>query len=91
MNPQDKEERISVRVAAITKAKLLRLASAEGYGTQTTALAVAIERLYRETFGTDRLPQEPDGGKTVGMIDPESGELRQVRILPDESTKEDGN
>jgi hypothetical protein len=53
-------DRISARVAAITRAKLLRLAGAEAYGTQSRALDVAIDRLYRQTFGTDELPEDTD-------------------------------
>ena len=79
MNPQDKEERISVRVAAITKAKLLRLASADGYGTQTTALAVAIERLYRQVFGTDELPQDSEQSDIVTMRDPNPKEQKPYK------------
>ena len=82
MNPQDKEERISVRVAAITKAKLLRLASAEGYGTQTTALAVAIDKLYAATFGTDRLPPEDQENEQSGVVimkDPNPKELKPYK------------
>lgn len=60
MDTQSKEERISARVAAITKAKLLRLAGPEAYNTQTNALNVAIDRLYRQVFRTDDLPQDSE-------------------------------
>jgi len=58
MNGEGRTARVSARVATISRAKLLRLA-AEAYGTQSRALDVAIDRLYRQVFGTDSLLEDP--------------------------------
>ena len=59
MNGEGRTARVSARVATITRAKLLRLADSDAYGTQSRALDVAIDRLYRQVFGTDSLLEDP--------------------------------
>ena len=58
--PEGRQDRISSRVSPITRRKLLRLADSEHYKTQSAALDIAIDRLYRDTFNTDELPEDTD-------------------------------
>ena len=57
MDQERKKTRLGTWVSVATKEKLDRLT--ERYGTQTEALAVAIDRLYVQEFGLPEIKDRP--------------------------------
>ncbi len=83
------KHQVNIRISKLTRDKLSFLS--EYYGTQTEAVAIAIDRLYRETrygYGDAPIEDRQQGGSSILA----EGDLEKIRVLiVDDETHIRGN